>query len=518
MPKHLETTGALVLGGDYRALTVVRSLGRHGISVWVLPEQQRLAAKSRYALREIRLPRGDDNAQVNFLLTLAEQHGLKGWILFPTEDSHAAMLARNRARLEARFRLITSPWETIEIAYDKRATYKVAERLGVDCPATHYPKTREELESLECVYPVILKPAVKAGSNRFTRQKAWRIDDRVSQLSHYDAACELIDPDLIMVQELIPGGGEAQFSYGALCIDGDPLASIVARRSRQYPVDFGRSSSFVETVEAPEVEDIARKMLEAIRYTGLIEAEFKYDRRDGRYKLLDLNPRVWGWHTLALAEGLDFPYFAWRLAQQLEVPNIRVSPGHRWVRMSTDTMAAAREILSEKLALSSYLRSLRSPLQHAILAFDDPIPFLLEIPMVSSAKLFERFKELRGKAVKHAGSQNPRGQTGRVSQTDDSANRIYLSRCLCEADLKKALDLLRTASVSVLKAEIVSAYEQVAGAVIELKSGKDTAKAFTAISEAGLKASMSGGHHERVLEVHDTIVTAPSIEPLPKAS
>ncbi|HLI78827.1 MAG TPA: hypothetical protein VKV03_02525 [Candidatus Binataceae bacterium] len=386
----------MVLGGDYRALTVVRSLGRHGIPVWVLPEQQRIASKSRYALREIPLPRGDENAQVDFLLAIAEQSGLEGWTLLPTEDPHAAMLARHRSRLEAKFRLIISPWDIVEIAYDKRVTYRVAERLGVACPVTHYPKTRHQLDGLECTFPVILKPAIKEGINRLTRQKAWRIDDRASLLAHYDAACELIDADLIMVQELIPGGGEAQFSYGALCIDGHPLASIVARRSRQYPVDFGRSSSFVETVSAPEVEDIARRMLQSIHYTGLIEAEFKYDRRDNRYKLLDLNPRVWGWHTLAMAEALDFPYFVWRLAQQLEVPNIRVSPGHRWVRMSTDVMAAAREIINGDLSAASYLRSLRSPLQHAIFATDDLMPFLLEIPMVSVAKLFERLSELRG--------------------------------------------------------------------------------------------------------------------------
>src|SRR5579862_1570103 len=191
LPKQLETAGALVLGGDYRALTVVRSLGRHGIPVWVLPEQQRLAAKSGYATREIPLPRGGENEQVNFLVALAVQNALQRWVLFPTEDSHAAMLARYRARLESRFRLLTSPWETVEIAYDKRATYQVAERLGIACPATHYPKTRHELESVEYVFPVILKPAVKEGSNRFTRQKAWRIDDCASLLSHYDAACEL---------------------------------------------------------------------------------------------------------------------------------------------------------------------------------------------------------------------------------------------------------------------------------------------------------------------------------------
>jgi hypothetical protein len=126
-----------------------------------------------------------------------------------------------------------------------------------------------------------------------------------------------------MVQELTPGGGESQFSYGALCQEGRPIASVMARRTRQYPVDFGRSSSYVELIEEPEVELVARRLVEDMGYTGLIEAEFKRDRRDGKLKLLDLNPHVWGWHTLSVGAGVDFPYLFWRLARTAYSRNSR---------------------------------------------------------------------------------------------------------------------------------------------------------------------------------------------------
>lgn len=390
-----DQPGAVVVGGDYRALTVVRSLGRRGIPVWVLPEQQRIATKSRYAVRSIQLPNVDEKRQVAFILAVAQRNGLDGWVLFPTEDTHAAMLAHNQAKLADRFRLATSPWETVEIAYDKRLTYRVAQKHGIDTPTTHYPRDRRAVELLQCAFPVILKPAIKAVANRFTREKAWPIDDRRSLLARYDVACTLVDPSLIMIQELIPGGGESQFSYGAICERGRALASVVARRTRQYPVDFGRSSSFVETVDAPEVELAGRHLLEAIGYTGVMEAEFKYDRRDHRYKLLDLNPRVWGWHTLTRPAGVDFPYFMWRLAQHLPIGEVRVSAGYRWIRMTTDLPAAMRELRAGRISVASYLRSLRAPLEHAVLAADDPMPFLLEVPMLSIARLSERWREFR---------------------------------------------------------------------------------------------------------------------------
>jgi len=85
----------------------------------------------------------------------------------------------------------------------------------------------------------------------------------------------------------------------------------------------------------------------------------------------------------------------WRLAQYLPVLEIRVRAGYRWVRMTTDLPAAAREIVGGRLSIVSYLRSLRSPLEHAVLAADDPMPFLLEVPMLSIARLTERFREIR---------------------------------------------------------------------------------------------------------------------------
>src|SRR5260221_11167636 len=85
------------------------------------------------------------------------------------------------------------------------------------------------------------------------RSKAWRVVDRASLLACYDEASALVGPGNLMVQEIIPGGGESQFSYAALFRDGLSLASLVARGTRQYPIDFGQFSTFVETREEPHV-------------------------------------------------------------------------------------------------------------------------------------------------------------------------------------------------------------------------------------------------------------------------
>lgn len=374
--------GALVIGGDYRALGIVRSLGRRGIPVRILTDEHRIAAASRYVQQSLPWPDLDPASQVAFLLRLATQERLDGWVLFPSGDEPAALLAQHHAALSERFRLTVPDWKVTRWAYDKRLANWLAVDAGVDHPWTRYPRSREEVAALACTFPVVIKPTHKERQlNSFTAAKAWRVDNRQELLRRYDEARALVPADVIMIQELIRGGGAQQFSFAALCQDGEPLASIVARRARQYPEDFGRFSTFVETIDHPEVERAARRLLLTLGYTGLIEIEFKRDPASGRYLLLDINPRVWGWHTLGQRAGVDFPYLHWQLIRGQDVPQVRARPGVRWVRMLPDLPAAARKIWRRELSLQTYLRAFHGPMEFAIYAQDDPLPALADLPL-----------------------------------------------------------------------------------------------------------------------------------------
>jgi len=380
-PDRANGLGALVLGGSIRGLAIARSLGRRGVPVWVATRNDRLATFSRYTRRTLPWIRGSEEEQAAYLLGLARKHDLAGWALFPTEDESAAFLARFRGELAARFHVTTPDWDVLRWAYDKRLTYQLAAKESTDHPWTLCQATEADLEAIEAPFPVVLKPAIKAHANRFTVDKVWLAESRDRLLARYREARTLMPRDLILVQEMIPGGGEAQFSFTALCLEGRTVASLTARRTRQYPIDFRHGSSFVETVEVPEIEGPARGILAAIHYTGLAEMEFKYDRRDGRYKLLDFNPRVWTWVSLCDRAGVDYPYLLWRMMLGDRVWSIRGRAGVRWVRMIADVPAAFQEIMRGRLGLAAYLRTLRSPLEFALSAVDDPWPGLLDVPI-----------------------------------------------------------------------------------------------------------------------------------------
>jgi D-aspartate ligase len=387
--------GAVVTGASYRALAVVRSLGRRGVPVRVVrSDEHGVAAASRYAGRRLQWPEAaGDGARVDYLVALAERERLHGWVLIPTHDEEAALVARHHETLARCYRLTTPPWETLRAAYDKRRTHAVAAELGIAQPWTIFPSGEDDLERATGRFPVI-KPAYKEHANRLTVDKAWRADDAGMLRRRYLEACELVDPSIVMVQELIPGDGGAQLSFAALCADGEILASLTARRVRQFPMDFGRASSLVETIADPGLERSVRTLLARLRFNGLVEAEFKRDERTGEDRLLDLNPRAWGWQSLCGRAGVDFPYLLWRLASGAEVPRARAVPGVRWVRMTTDVLAAAGELRAGRLSVRAYLRSLHRPLEFAVFARDDPLPSLVG-PLATARLLAGRLVEGR---------------------------------------------------------------------------------------------------------------------------
>jgi predicted ATP-grasp superfamily ATP-dependent carboligase len=126
----------------------------------------------------------------------------------------------------------------------------------------------------------------------------------------------------------------------------------------------------------------SERLLRELAFTGLIELEYKLDPRDHRFKLLDMNPRVWGWHTLCGRAGVDFPYLLWLHACGASLPRTVQKDGVSWLRLSTDTPTAVREMLGGRLSVREYLRTLRGPRESAIFARDDPLPGLVELPLL----------------------------------------------------------------------------------------------------------------------------------------
>jgi D-aspartate ligase len=374
--------GALVLNGAYSSLGLARSLGRRGIEVWYLDDGHWLPRFSRYVARSFNWPGPQHRDALPFLLDLARNFSLSGWVLFPGGDPEMQLVAENHQALASVFRLITADWPRARITFDKSLTYQRAAELGIDHPHGIVPAGVDDLVAQDLTFPVILKPTVRNSWNAFTIDKAWRADNSAELLARYRDAAALVGTGNIVVQEYIAGGGVGQLSYAGVWDRGRPVGTLVARRRRQYPIEFGASSTFVETIDCPPVEEAATRFLRSLDFTGMVESEFKYDARDGRYKLLDVNARPWTWIGLGGRAGVDFAYLAWRVAAGESVQPCHATPGVAWVDAVRDPIAGLQEIGRGRIGLADYLSSYRQRLVFASFALDDPLPGLLELPLL----------------------------------------------------------------------------------------------------------------------------------------
>jgi len=378
-----RSIGAVVIGGDYQGLGIVRSLGRRGIPICVVDDEYSIGRFSRFTTHAVKVADlRDPDRTVETLIATGRRFGLEGWVLYPTREETVAALSRNRSVLSELFRVPTADWSIVRWAWDKRNTYELAARLGIPVPRTWYPRGLDDLATVEAKPPFVVKPAIKEHFLYATMAKAWRANSWAELRARFEQAAELVGPSEVMIQELIPGDGRQQFACCAFVKDGTMVATMVTRRRRQHPPEFGRASTFVETVDVPLLEQLSARLLSAIEYHGLTELEYKLDPRTGEFKLLDFNARTWGYHTLGFQAGIDFPYL--QFAHQIGEPvtPCRAEVGVRWARLVTDLPAALAEIRIGRLRPRAYLRSLGSADVEAVLSREDLLPGIAEFALL----------------------------------------------------------------------------------------------------------------------------------------
>ena len=383
---------ALLLGSDFKALAAVRSLARRRIPVAVLDSDPRSAWYSRYVGRRLRWHSGlDDPALAEWLLA---QKDLAGAVLLPMQDDAVELISRNHARLAASFVLTTPPWHILVRAHQKALAYEAADCAGVDHPLTWQPSSAADLAHLPIRFPAIVKPTVPLPLVHALHRKALYAADEGQLGALYSLALKHISPSGLLVQEFIPGGGESQFSYCAILERGTVLASMTARRRRQYPIDFGLSSSFVEAVDVPELHEPAQRLLAELRLSGLVEVEFKRHPGTLAFHLLDVNARAWAWHGLCSECGVDFIDLEYRRVNGEPIPEVKPHYGARWRRGLTDLLAGMALMRAGETTLSSYLASLRGGSTPAVFQATDPWPALVDVPIAALRMLGRRRKPL----------------------------------------------------------------------------------------------------------------------------
>jgi predicted ATP-grasp superfamily ATP-dependent carboligase len=297
-------------------LAVVRSLGRRGVPVGVcgFADEFNLASFSRWATESFTLP-SPSRDTAGFIGAL--QHLLetgKYPILFPTTERTIQLVAAARDRLPAWVRIPIPDADALATVVDKERTAALAERVGVRVPRTWCPASPAEVAALAPAlpYPVIVKPRQTnhhGADGRLAKADYAVVAAAPALLRAWSAVDEIVPRPLI--QSLVRGRG---VGVNTLWNAGRPLVWFTHRRLREIDLRGGRSTAAESVACDPRFVESARRMLEALRWHGVAMAEFKWDEATDTFWLLEINGRFWGSLPLALAAGVDFPYYLYQVA------------------------------------------------------------------------------------------------------------------------------------------------------------------------------------------------------------
>ena len=368
---------AVLLGGDANALSAARSLHRRGIRVYAINEPGANIRYSRCVQSIFPEKKGNfEESCAKFLLGNRSDY-LAGAVVLAFSDAALQLLARHRDKLLGKFRLDLSDPAAQLTMLNKLSTYRQAVAAGVPTPKFWVAPAPAQVEALrdELVFPLIVKPLLAHKANKQFGQKH-------IQVANYNELMEALDSEHaagveVLLMEFIPGSDDRLCSYYTYLDEtGTPLFDFTKRIIRRFPPGMGPACCHI-TDWVPEIVDPARRLFRHVGLRGLANVEFKFDARDGQYKIIECNARFTAANCLVAASGFDLSVFVYnRIVGLPQSPLTTFKRGLRLWDPALDVLSFLKLRRRRQLTFAGWLRSLFHRQTFAYFAWTDPMPAL----------------------------------------------------------------------------------------------------------------------------------------------
>ncbi len=371
---------AVVLGLDtMQGLQTARILARRGVPVFgYVNHSSSYAARTNVCRQVFGLDESED--LVEHLCSL--DFGCKP-VLIPCQDGKVLTVSRNRDRLARHFEFVLPEAATVEMMMDKTSFYRYARIHGFPIPPTFFVADRRQAETAaaQVPYPAVIKPSYRStGWTSNTTAKAFQVASAEQLLDEYDRIggwCEEL-----IVQGWVEGQVSDLYSCNAyIGRDGEPLATFVARKLRQWPPDTGQSS-LGESCRNDRVLAETLRLAREVDYRGLLYVEMKRHPGTGEHFIIEPNVgRPTGRSAIAEGGGVELLYTVYCDALGMELPTARTQDYRpvKWIHLRRDLQSAAVAWRRGELDLKGWWRSVRGEKVYAIWSWRDPRPFFWDV-------------------------------------------------------------------------------------------------------------------------------------------
>lgn len=363
MAKILLTDGA-----NKNTLSILRSLAKKGHIVDVTSTTSKLltlCSYSKYCNKTILIKCDvrDSHEYYNHIVMEITKSNYDYFI--PVGLHSCKMASKNKDNLKKHVKLLVADWDSMKIASDKEGTMSLASSLGIPIPATRVVLSSSDINIIG--YPVVLKSSDESG--KFVKY----CNDEEELIQNFDKLNESSETNIIC-QEYIRGFGCGFF---AVCQSGQPITSFMHKRILEFPTTGGPSA-----VAAPfydeRLQSYGSRLCSALKWDGPIMAEFKYDSEMDDYKLIEINPKLWGSLDLSIAAGMDVAQAILDLCDNKHASNRVIRTDEfdyfRWVFPDEFRVLMARLSLKELKRFLTFTSRERLNID-----FSDPLPTMFQI-------------------------------------------------------------------------------------------------------------------------------------------
>jgi predicted ATP-grasp superfamily ATP-dependent carboligase/folate-dependent phosphoribosylglycinamide formyltransferase PurN len=393
-PNKLNGPSVFVTYGWCRSsYSVIQSLGRRGIDVHVGDDSALAMSRfSRYCKSFTKLPDFFIDPQQYFESTCNALKKTGAKVLMPGHED-VGIFSRRRDDLPSNVSIALPDWNNYSVAEDKFTALQVARETECPVPHTMEIGSLQELESLaqSTDWPVVIKTRI--GNSAKGTHIAYGKKELVEQFKELFQTYNLPKERWPVIQEFLPG------EAAGVCVlydRGRCAASFAERYIRcKEPGRFG-TSTFRETFDNHQLISQAISIMDRLEWHGVAHLDFVADK-NGRFKLIEINPRLWGALALAMFSGVDFPYLWYLTAigrNDMDsgiIQNRKVKC--RWV--VGDCLAFAELIKGGSFLEAFKLIIPQHKCYHDDFLLRDPLPLVFEI-----CDYFTKF-------IKAGGSVNP---------------------------------------------------------------------------------------------------------------
>lgn len=355
---------------------VIKCLKQKNIPViWVDSDPKHVGFYSRYC-KGLLSPNPKNNVEkyINFLLKIGEKLNHKG-VLLPIRDIEIIAILKYRSKLEKHYYIPIADFSSTEKLLNKRIFYEILEKLKIDYPKTFFPNNLSEVEKIskKITYPCIIKPYHSAIFFLDFKKKLFKAESKEQLIKYYQRA--MTRKHEVMIQEIIPGDPRDMYGFNAYYDKTFTTNNIfMYKRIREWPHEFG-NGCYIEKANKPVLEKIVNHLVKEIKYYGIVDAEFRKDTRDDKYKLIEINPRCWMQVCLPARYGMNYPYLAYLdvIGKKSDKPTLN-NENIKYVFMYEDFKSSFKSYKKGELSLREWINSYKGKKEYAIFSWNDPIP------------------------------------------------------------------------------------------------------------------------------------------------